>query len=176
MFLRYLGLSIMAVGVSFVGTQAFCAAVVDLPEIRRENKEAEIEEPIHKSIVKAAKRRVKKIIDNPKDQIIEPLTYSLTVAFGCCLGHSTGIRQGIEQGVENGLRKFEKIITEHVPEAYKPVVQGMLDKKIKRSNIYKNVRHGMFKDKVDVIDYNWEKAYEDFYGTPEDKELEVSLG
>lgn len=179
MFLRYLGMGVISVGLSFLTVNTIATAFVDLPEAWKEDKayNAEHEDekiPVHKTIIKAAKRRVEKIKKNPKEMVFEPLKGAGLAVFGFCVGHSTGIKQGIEYGVANGLRKFERIIVDHVPEQYRSVVKGMLDKGIKRTNIYKNVRHGMFKDKVDVIDYNWEKAYTDFYGTQEDKELEVS--
>jgi hypothetical protein len=180
MFLRYLGLSVVSIAGGLLVEQVIATALCELPEAFKEDKaynamyEKDAKIPVHKTILKAAKRRVEKIKKNPVEEIVMPLKNGAIVCLGMCIGHSIGIRQGIEYGVENGIRKFESIIVDHVPEQYKSVVRGMLDKNIKRSNIYKNVRHGMFKDKVDVIDYNWEKSYTDFYGTPEDKELEVS--
>ena len=174
MFLRYVGLSIMSIGVSFVGVNILATAMVDLPEAIKEDKASTEKVPIHKSIIKAAKRRVEKIKKNPKEMFLGPLKQAVLMITGFCVGHSAGIDQGIRYAVRATLNKFDTAIVDHVPEQYRAVVKAMLDKGIKRTNIYHEVKHGMFKDKTYDIDYNWEKAYTDFYGTQEDKELEVS--
>ena len=171
MLKRYIGISLMTIGMTVVGAELLTVAFKDLPEVRKKEKAlkdmSSPEKPYKpnwfKSIKKAVKNRIEAIMEHPKEEIIIPVKVLGACLIYFCYGHSIGIRQGLWDGANEAVDNILNFCSSVVPESFKPMVKSTLDKGIKKTKVFENVERGFFKDHKDTISISWEDIWKNRY-------------
>ncbi len=171
MLKRYIGISLMTIGMTVVGAELLTVAFKDLPEVRKKEKAlkdmSSPEKPYKpnwfKSIKKAVKNRIQAIMEHPKEEIIIPVKVLGACLVYFCYGHSIGFKQGLWAGANRALDNVLDFFEGVVPESFKPMVKSILDKGIKKTKVFKQVEHGFFKDESHTISIGWEEIWKNRY-------------